>query len=636
MTVATYKAKPFTRNLNESGLLKENLFSETWDTADASRNILLYPSVRATRVRQDVLAALQGGLVTDSTLRARVSAIVGPGATLRGIAEQIRPMYVSAATTAQPAPTIDQLAQAILVYSQYYLPATTFIRYDDGLRIPLPIEIDRANGDWVINSNLIRTWSRSFLPAWTPFLTQRARRLPQPDARALIAQVQTFITTHTTALARGINLNARVLSNAFKEVYFTFELLKQLPIADKFALVLVFADQSVNHQIRFLASLSAGNAILRELLIVLQNPPARITQRQTASLNRAQTMLTAALQPAGRLTVARELPETAQQLVARRGRIRWQAILPTDPTAGSHRMVLGRDVLAGQMGNLGRFHGPAYGGRISPSNFIAANGNLLNPRVDARLAARLTVVEGIVVNEGFLDAVRLRDTAVLSLGIQQSSAHVDIELPALLGHYKAMAPEEFRLFFELHGLDVRANGNDRRGNPSFMLQSIQANGARRDLVNVAQKRTFFGGTMAGGITTFTTDWAARVRTAAIVSLNFKVAQVIEAASRFDRISRELGRINIAGAAAPVFATTLITSQLGAALIIDSHINRPGFVQRDLQNAANAAGAQPNADALDQAITREYARIRRTHNTPVRNANINRLGFNVSHGSFAGW
>jgi len=49
-----------------------DLYAETWDTADATRNLLLFPHTPGN-LRIDTLAALRGGLVTDSSLRARVS-----------------------------------------------------------------------------------------------------------------------------------------------------------------------------------------------------------------------------------------------------------------------------------------------------------------------------------------------------------------------------------------------------------------------------------------------------------------------------------------------------------------------------------------------------------------------------------
>lgn len=73
-----------------------------WATADSTRNILLHPATAPRRVRSDTLAYLQGGLINDNQLRPRVSAIIGPGSTILGIAQAIRPHFGTAAATGRP------------------------------------------------------------------------------------------------------------------------------------------------------------------------------------------------------------------------------------------------------------------------------------------------------------------------------------------------------------------------------------------------------------------------------------------------------------------------------------------------------------------------------------------------------
>ena len=144
--------------------------ADPWATADATANILLHPTAPPAHVRNDTLAHQQGGLVTDSALRPRVSAILGPGSTIRGIAHTIRPHYVGAAGLGgQPAPappTEMELAEALLVYNRYYLALPAMTGFADGLRLPLPIEIDVNTGDWIVNSDLIRVWAGAFDAAW--------------------------------------------------------------------------------------------------------------------------------------------------------------------------------------------------------------------------------------------------------------------------------------------------------------------------------------------------------------------------------------------------------------------------------------------------------------------------------------
>lgn len=507
------------------------------------------------------------------------------------------------------APNEAEIAQALLVYSRYYLVVPNMTRFTDGIRLPLPIEIDVANGDWIVNSNLIRLWAQSFDPAWQPLLTQRPSHLGQPNSAALDQEVTDFMTNHPDALSRGIMLQARVMTNAFESVFFFFKLFERLGAAT-FDVAMEFLSNSVNHQIQLLASLTAGNAILRRLQMALSNPPAGLSASRQSDLQHANIKLQNALGlSAGQIaTTARELPETAQQRANRPGGVgRWQQVAAQDPAGGMHRMVLGRDVLAGVIAASNicgvSYTGPAYGGRMSPAQFIQNNQALLNPLGDAVLAARLDLVSAISVNEGFLDAIRLRDRGVVSAGLQQSSAHVEIELPSLMYRFKTASPDLFMLYFGIYGLDVEPNGVDGNNNPRYRFVQVQPNGNRVPLATWNQILTFFGGAGGPVAYSFLTDWAARFREAAIASPEFSVAQLLEAASRLDRILREVPTLNVP-TVGPVDLNTLITSEFGVALILDSHINQPGRVAGDLQRATTAAGhnVDPNVQERDIIIT----------------------------------
>jgi hypothetical protein len=538
-------------------------------------------------------------------------------------------------------PTETELARAILVYNRHYLAAPAMTGFAAGLRLPLPVEIDVSTGDWIVNSNLIRVWAGAFDPAWQPLLTRRPTHLTQPDPAALDQEVATFLQQHADAQSRGIALQARVAANAFEAVFLFFRVFQQLG-AQAFDVALEFVNDSVNHQLSLLAGLTAGNAVLRRLQMALTAPPVGLAAGRQGDLRRANTMLQNALGlGAGQTaTTARELPETAQQLANRPGGVGgWQQVAAQDPAGGQHRMVLGRDVLAGVIGNSTingiTYTGPMYGGRMSPAQFIQNNPARLNPANDPILAARLALVAAISVNEGFLDAIRQRDRGIVSAGLQQSSAHVETELPALLYRYKTASPDLFMLYFGIYGLDVEPHGADGHGNPRYQFVQVQSNGTRVALATWQQILTFFGGAGGPAAYTFLTDWAARFREAAIASPEFSVAQLVEAASRLDRILREVPTLNIAGVGA-VPLNTLVTSVHGVALILDSHINMPGHVPQDLQTAATAAGHHANPNAQEQSIVTHYQPTRHTHNTSARNANINAQGLNHAHGSFQGW
>jgi hypothetical protein len=639
-----------------------------WDTGDSHGNHTRWPR-QDQPTAQGTLAAVQGGLTTDASLRPRVSAILGPGCTLRGLAAEVQRFYASA--TPPAAPTAHEVAQAIAVYNRHYLPVPAMNGFKAGLRLPLPIEIEPGTGRWVLNSDLVRTWSASFDPAWAPALDQRVSALPHPNADDLPVDAFQLLTAHLTPAARATQLAGRLLTNPFETVYLAFEVIRQLG-HEAFAVTLALLDGLVTHQVELLASLTGGWAVLARLENVLSTPPANLSPADAASLARARTMLGNALRPGGVRAVARELPETPQQL-ASRGQVpaafRGAA---QEPATGEHRMVLGRDVTAGTVGvypaqpNQPRyFRGAAYVGRIPPGPFIAARRGQLNPLGSPRLEARLDILIAIAPNEGALDAVRMQDMGIVSSGIQQWSAHVNTEITVLLARLKDIAPDEFLLHFAQYGLDVAPMAPDANGNPRFMLRRIQPNGVAVDVWGAGPaagthetqsarwraRRDFFAGATAGNTTTWTTTWAARFRSVSIASDGYRRAQVLVGADRFDRIVRDAPNVAVQGN--PVRIQDLVTCRLLAALTLDQHINAPGNVGPDLQAAVNAVGAQPTIGALEQAVTARLAGplMQNPHPPPAqhhgapnrhladaarRTTFIMSAGLDGTPGSFGGW
>jgi hypothetical protein len=297
--------------------------------------------------------------------------------------------------------------------------------------------------------------------------------------------------------------------------------------------------------------------------------------------------------------------------------------------------VLGRDVGVGAIATetiLGvDYRGPAYAGRLPPAPFAAADAALLP--TDAPSTARLEIVVGIAANEGNLDAIRQRDLGVISSGIHQWSAHQPEELPSLLFRFKALAGDEWDLFFAAYGLDVEPDPDPAHAG-QYVLQSVAANGTRTPMAHAAIQ-AFFGGVVgADGTVSFGTDWAARFRLAALASEAYRRCQVLEAIGRFDRIKRQVGSIGVAGSPIPV--AQLVSSKQGVALILDSHINKPDRVRANLRTAAQTPSLPSAADPRDRKITAVYHDIRDVYDRVHRNGGVDAQGFNVAHGSFTGW
>ena len=263
-------------------------------------NVLLFPDVTPTQIRIEPLAHLEGGLVEDVSLRPRLSAILAAGMTIRGLAARLLPFFTVTTPSTSPQvnsspPTVDELAQAILVYNSRYLPVPALTNFTVGLRLPLPIEIDTATGDFIVNPGAIRLMAARFDGAWASLLDRSPGALATPSGADLDSAVTDFLAAHTTPLARGVALMSRALSNSFATVGMMTRMFEQLG-AGAFDVAFEFMNHTVRHQIELLASLIPGDAILRLLRIALSAPPANLTAEREA---RRQRMLQALPASAG-------------------------------------------------------------------------------------------------------------------------------------------------------------------------------------------------------------------------------------------------------------------------------------------------------------------------------------------------
>jgi hypothetical protein len=621
---------------------------DPWFTADSPGNVRLFPD-RVPRIVEGPLAAVQGGLVTDASLRPRVSAIIGPGATPLGLAQGLLTFYTSAPKPAgSRAPTAEELARGILIYSQFYLLLPDLRNYRDGLRIPLPIEIDAATGNWVLNSNLIQQWAGTFPATCVDALNARPDHLPQPDDAAVTREAQALIRAQSTPRALGIALLARMLTNAFEAVFLLFAAFRAA--ADPFQTALELCNNAVNHQVDLLGSLTAGAGALFLLRRILGAPPASLPPAAEAQRRRALGIIERGLGIGARLTTARDAPETAAQRASRKGGCP-SGVRAADPAGGIHRMVLGRDVLAGCMTHAidARFEGPDFAGRLAFPD-VSVDPRFAADRANPQFLPRVAVVRAIAPNEGRLDGMNRADAAIVSAGIQQWGAHSDPELSGLLRRFKAESPDEFELYFGIYRLDVRAVGalgatlQERQVNQAARPTGVHI--AVRDLAipPSADRSAFFIEAPGGGRIVRDSAWAARFREAAVASPAFRASQIREGAARFDRILRAVPTLNVTlnGVRQNLPTNQVITSQLGAALILDQSINAPGNLASrrgrtgDLQRAADRVGSQLDLAALDVAITADYANHRVMSDSLTRAAAIRRSGLSAQHGSFTGW
>lgn len=677
-----------------------------------ARNVLIWPLPdppgTPPRLVEGMLAHPSGDLSQDGALRPRLSAFLGQGSNLTGVAAELATLLaqITNRTTTAPVPTRRDVGLALTTYSATHLGATWTDRLLVGLRLPLPIEIDAATGDWVTNLETVRAWRDAALLDRRGSLYDTAAALPIEDPDTLRTDVATDLAAAGGLDALATPLAVRLLTNPFEVVFRVVEVFRQVRArvaADEPRLAVAMLAGLVRHQVDLLAWTSAGHAVLRRLWWALSGPAAAgLPLAEQAGLARARRMVADGLglrlrpgavddwhhpDEVGPTVLPHELTLPASASAhPTRDALELAKAAPAESRDGAHVMVLGRDVCAGSMNRYRSYRGPAHGGRVDVTAFIATHRAEIGATpASPRIQARVEIVAAIAPNEGWVDAARLRDMGMVSTGMQQWTVHGNDEMTVLLEHFRGLAPDQFDLYFGRHQLGLRiwtrkelpaaaappgaadvtlANPEadpavvaDPRRLPAdpaahfprfVTLFRILAGGVPERMPRGTgdPRFSFFGGTKDPTRIVFAPRWAALVRIASLCSIEYRVAQVQTAAHRFDRIVRGAGTHavpGIPGVKWPV--TALFTSQYGAALLLDAHINAPGNVPNDIATAIdNTPGAALVGGSLASAwlvtLAERYQVARHLESKVSRDKFINGLRnggtLSAAAGSFTGW
>jgi Domain of unknown function (DUF4157) len=240
--------------------------------------------------------SVQPGLLSQSA--SRLNVIIGQNISPRILARELLPLWTTATPFTPPggAPPIVpgaltelQLAQALLVYNQYYIVLPAMPNWRAGLRLPLPAEIDELTGVATVNPEVIRLLAGSFDPAWTPALDQRAPSSAPPPATTVAADATAFLAAEPSALGPGVALGARAITNAQVALPFVREVFAQLGAASV-PVALAVMDNLVNRDLSLLAAQRDGAAIIAIVRGALAGGPGGLSPHQQASLVRANAM----------------------------------------------------------------------------------------------------------------------------------------------------------------------------------------------------------------------------------------------------------------------------------------------------------------------------------------------------------
>ncbi len=253
--------------------------------------MLLFPEQPKQATVTDVF--VEGGLIEDAG-KQRVSVMIEPATTIRSIAKTILPWFnkatPSAGTTA-PVLTVDQMAQALMVFNEGHLqmtadPATSFKEFRVGMRFPLPVLIDRSGG-WQVNPFAIEQMATGYDPAWKPFLDQKPKAAVVPTD--IKAEVDKLLIDYPTTSVRAVRLEVLIFTNPTEALPVVQEVFTRSGLGHELALELMSG--IVNHQVGLLASLTEGHKILQTLFQAVSTAPPTAAEPILEAVKRALGML---------------------------------------------------------------------------------------------------------------------------------------------------------------------------------------------------------------------------------------------------------------------------------------------------------------------------------------------------------
>ena len=236
-------------------------------------------------------------------------------------------------------------------------------------------------------------------------------------------------------------------------------------------------------------------------------------------------------------------------------------------------------------------------GNQKPIDFINANKSSLSALGlgDSAIRVMLSVSE----NEGNLDGVNTWDNSFMTFGMFQwtiGAGNDPGELPALLEKIKSADGAAFQKYYGQYGLDV-VNADEASGYLSLNGEKI-ATSSGKELLRTYEWAFFF--------------W---------LSGQDPLVQSIETQHALGRIRRfyRSDAYRVKG----FHISDLLTSEYGVALVLDNHVNRPGYVKSCLEKAMDeTALSNPGSwsTAEERKLIGAYLKVRETYgSSPMTDA-----------------
>lgn len=484
------------------------------------QNVLIWPVFGAgaldlsrVTVVEGVLAYPQGGPDGEETGDPRVCAILSLGATITGVGELVAAIIDAAVGgTSTASLPVETVARAILAYNEPYLDAANQDKIRPGFRLTLPIEIDPATDEWMVDRTAMGEWAERITASGVTMLGWSAQSLRLPDPERVRAGAELEIAASASASAIADAWAPRILENPFAVLFEVIELFRlmrgdvygNVPRAgDEVEFALGLIAQMRDFHLQQLAFATGGNAILRRVWRALDDGDSSTVaagdleagRRRVAAVlgvqqdapdvwipitrYRPPRTAAASADAIGPSVVPIELPLTdGQRVGGRKGPVNADG----EPTGGRRGMVLGRDMFVGpnavdsvSYGGGYVYRGPYEKGVVDPIAFARRHAVQIGSDASPLLAKCVHVAVQIAGNEGYIDACRAADRAFISTGMQQWSMHTNTEMTVLLHRFQELAWDHYDLLFGMFGLLPRMCGSSEEAKPPDDASVIAAN-----------------------------------------------------------------------------------------------------------------------------------------------------------------
>jgi hypothetical protein len=207
--------------------------------------------------------------------------------------------------------------------------------------------------------------------------------------------------------------------------------------------------------------------------------------------------------------------------------------------------------------------------------------------------SEMNVIFATSENEGNLDAVNTWDNQFISFGMFQwtaGSPGKPGELPALLQIVKTRYPDDFQHYWGQFGLDV-VDANHKTGWFSYRGNKLKSAAEK------AMLRKHI--------------WAYRFARAG-ADIEIQAAQILHAINRINQFYF-VKSSKLSGYA----LSDLITSEYGVSLMLDNHVNRPGYLRGCVAAALDRSTLTADilaqgGDEEEQLLVKNYLDIRQTY------------------------